>query len=197
MRFEKMVSRGRGILALTMFIALMSAPALASELDGVRFDDQKMIKGRTVVLNGLGCRDEVLHNVKVYVAGLYLESKSGNPRRILRNKTFKHLELKFISKVRQYSINNAWRDGFKRQAGEDLPKFSKQIDRLMNWTTSVGSGDSYSFTYIPQKGLEVRVKGELKGTIEGDEFAQLFFSIWLSDEPVNMRMKAGLLGRNS
>ena len=146
-------------------------------------------------MNGTGIRDEPVYHAKVYEAGLYLESKTKNARRIIRDKGVKHLELRFLSRTRQYSVRKSWEEGFQKQAGQDIEKFRAAIDQLMSWSSSFGAGDVYSFTYVPSKGLEIRVKNKLKGVIEGEEFSRIFFSIWLGRDPVNRTLKAGLLGR--
>jgi len=55
-------------------------------------------------------------------------------------------------------------------------------------------GDRMIFTYRPGRGLEVTVKGVSKGTISGSDFARVFFSIWLGDDPPNDGPREGPLG---
>ena len=55
-------------------------------------------------------------------------------------------------------------------------------------------GEEMMFTYIPDTGLEVSVRGTYMGTIEGSDFATVFFSIWLGDDPPNGGLRRGLLG---
>jgi hypothetical protein len=40
----------------------------------------------------------------------------------------------------------------------------------------------------------VNVNGRSKGTIEGTDFARVFFSIWLGSQPPNPGLRSGLLG---
>jgi hypothetical protein len=56
-------------------------------------------------------------------------------------------------------------------------------------------GDVMSFTATPGKGLEVVVRGDVKGVIEDESFAKAFWSIWLGPEPPNTGLKEGLLGK--
>lgn len=48
------------------------------------------------------------------------------------------------------------------------------------------------FTSRPDAGVDVN--RTVRGTIQGDDFARAFLSIWLGDQPPNPELKAGLLG---
>ncbi len=49
---------------------------------------------------------------------------------------------------------------------------------------------------VPGKGTEVYVNDQLKGTIAGQEFKKVLFSIWLGDKPpVGEGLKKQLLGK--
>lgn len=50
------------------------------------------------------------------------------------------------------------------------------------------------FVAKPGAGVEVNVNGTVKGTVEGDDFAKAFLSIWLGAAPPNPGLKTGLLG---
>jgi len=56
------------------------------------------------------------------------------------------------------------------------------------------SGSSMSFEYEPGVGTHVSRDGEEKAVIEGLEFKQALFGIWLSDKPVSGKLKSSLLG---
>jgi len=55
-------------------------------------------------------------------------------------------------------------------------------------------GDEMTFTSRPGQGLEVHVKGALKGVIEGDDFSRAFWAIFVGDNPPTASLKSGLLG---
>jgi len=58
----------------------------------------------------------------------------------------------------------------------------------------VSEGDEIVLTEIPGKGVEVQVKGKVKGVIPGRAFARALWSIWLGPNPPNEELKEGLLG---
>ena len=63
------------VLAMALTL-LPVVPLTAAELAGVTFDDGAEVAGTHLALNGLGVRKKLI--VKVYVGGLYLESRSGD-----------------------------------------------------------------------------------------------------------------------
>ena len=66
---------------LSMLLAL---PALAAEVSGVKLDDKVSVGGKELVLNGAGVRTKVVF--KVYVASLYLPSKTTDLAGVLASK---------------------------------------------------------------------------------------------------------------
>jgi hypothetical protein len=58
---------------------------------------------------------------------------------------------------------------------------------------SVKEGDQIVMTYLPGKGTAVSVKGTEKGVIEGKDFADALFAVWLGNNPVQEDLKKALL----
>jgi hypothetical protein len=67
-------------VALCVFLAVATVPPIwAGELAGVTLDDTVTLNDADLVLNGMGLRKKLW--VEVYVAGLYLPSKTSDPGR--------------------------------------------------------------------------------------------------------------------
>lgn len=81
-------------------------------------------------------------------------------------------------------------------SAEELTRIMPAIEQINSYYPDVKSGDQIVITYIPGRGCEVKVKGEVKGIVPGDEFARAFFAIWVGEHPVDERAKAQLLGKN-
>jgi hypothetical protein len=79
-------------------------------------------------------------------------------------------------------------------AKEHLAALQERIDKLKGWMADMQSGQRLTFIHKPGAGLQVEVKGAVKGTIPGDDFATAFLSIWLGTHPPNPGLKSGLLG---
>jgi hypothetical protein len=179
---------GSAILAFTV------APASAKECHGVTFPDRTQVGTIALTLNGLGLRQATLLRVNVYVAALYLASKSTDANAILGSTTPKKLVLHFVRDVDAAELQKAWEEGFANNAKDQLPALQPRVDKLKSWMTDVKSGQQLTFTHRPGAGIEVDVNGTVKGTVEGDDFARAFYSIWLGSRPPNAGLKAGLLG---
>lgn len=170
---------------------LLAGSAGAKTLAGVTMPAQKTIAGKTLKLNGLGLREATMFKVDVYVAGLYVEVPSKSAKTLLDAEGVKHLELKFVRDVSAKDLSGAWAKGLKKNGGgAAIKKKIKRLDGMMN---AVKKGDSMSVTYVPKKGVEVKVNGKSKGTIEGKAFARWLFAIWLGPNPPNAGLKKGLL----
>lgn len=185
-----------GVVTAVAALTLGSPESTAATREGVTMKDTITVAGEQLQLNGMGVRLATVMNVKVYVAGLYVESPTSQPQEIIGSKDPKHLALSFVRDVEKGDIVKAWKEGFAKNNDEKTVQTLKpRIDQLNGWMTNMKKGESLVFTYIPQKGTQVAVAGQIKGTIPGDDFARALFSIWLGPNPPNQELKAGLLGK--
>lgn len=191
----------RSIAAIAMAVATLAvlllgvAPASAGTKGGLSMPDSITVDDTPLVLNGMGIREATILKVDVYVAGLYLERRSGDPAAILASNERKQLSLHFVRDVDHGDITDAWNEGFKKNAPDQLKQLRARIDKLNGWMSDIKKGEELVFTFRPGKGVTVSVKGTSKGTIEGDDFARALLSIWLGDPP-NQGLKDGLLGKS-
>ncbi len=177
-----------------MAFLLVAAPAFGAERAGVKMPDTITVAGKQLVLNGLGVREATIFNVDVYVAGLYLEAKSSNGDQIASSEQVKRINMVFVRDVDRSDIVDAFRDGFKRNGG-DMNKLKDRLGKLNGWMTDIKKGQTLSFTYEPGKGTTVELKGEVKGVIEGADFATAVFRNYIGPKPPNSGLKNGLLGK--
>lgn len=170
-------------------------PAAAGELAGVSMPDTSTVDGNALVLNGMGLREKMW--IDVYVAGFYLEDKSQDAAAILAADQVKHLRMHFVyKKVGAKKLTAAWTDGLKANAGERMDALATGLTQLNSWMEDVSKGDELVFTSVPGNGLQVEVKGQLKGVIDDEEFSRAFWSIFIGDKPPTEKLKRGLLGQN-
>lgn len=180
-------------ISVLLMLVLIGSSADAGEKGGVTMPDTAEVGGKTLQLNGMGIREATVLNIDVYVAGLYLETKSQDANAILNSKENKRLVLKFVRDVDQSDVTKAWLDGFERNAPNQMAALKARIDTINSWMSAMKVGQSMAFTYSGGK-VEVSVNGVSKGAIQGDDFARAFFSIWLG-KPPNRGLKKGLLGK--
>ena len=160
----------------------------------VNSPDQAVVDGATLALNGLGLRQATALKVNVYVAALYVAKPGNDPDAILAASTPKQLVLHFVRGVGRSDLTKAWDEGFAANAEGQLSALKERIEKLKSLMTDMKSGERLSFTYKPGGGVIVDTAGTVKGTVEGDDFAKAFLSIWLGAHPPNASLKAGLLG---
>jgi hypothetical protein len=175
-----------------VFVLAFGAQALGATLAGVALPDTVEVAGQKLVLNGMGIRKATILKVKVYVAGLYLGSRSSDPKQIL-GATTKRVVLRFVRDVDRNDIVKAWAEGFKKNGGSS-PALAPRVAQLNGWMADMKEGKSLVFTQAASS-VEVSVAGVVKGKIQGDDFAAALFSIWLGPDPPNEELKSGLLGK--
>jgi hypothetical protein len=169
-------------------------PALGAECLKASFSDSVKAGGTDLVLNGLGIRKATFLNVEVYVAGLYLPQKSGDPAKIIGANQPWQLMLRFVRDVDASDIRDAWEEGFKKNSGDKLAALQPRIKTLNARMVDFKEGQYLAFTEDPAKGVAVDVNGASGGAIEGPDFGNALLSIWLGREPPNDDLKSGLLG---
>jgi len=162
-------------------VCLFTLPLLAGTRSGVTMSDSIVIDNQTLELNGLALRKKVIF--KVYVAGLYLPQKQKSAEAILAADEMRCMQMHFVRSVDASKINEGWRDGLSANTANASPELKKQFDTLYSWMEKVKDGDLLSFTYIPGQGTRVKVKGQLKGTLEGKAFADALLACWIGPKP--------------
>lgn len=177
------------ITALALAIA---SPALAASKSGVTLADEVQVAGRRLVLNGLGVREATMFNVKVYVAGLYLEAKSTDPAEILSGDKAWEIQMKFKRDVEREKLTDAWEEGFEKNGNGAL---KGQVAKLSALMQDLKEGETMIFAYAPGVGTRVDVAGAEKGTIPGADFGRALLAVWLGPNPPNDGLKSGLLGK--
>jgi len=171
-----------------------TSAAQAATLAGVEVEDTLQAGGATLQLNGAGLRDRFF--IKLYVAGLYTEAGSGAAEEIRQADAPMAITLDIVSdRVTRDKMIEALNDGFATATGGDTAPVADGMARLqaaMGDTMSAGS--SMTFAYEPGIGTRVSRDGTEQAVIEGLPFKQALFGIWLSDRPVDKKVKTGLLG---
>lgn len=178
-----------GLLAGTGF-----SGSNGKECAGIAFPEQVAVGNDTLTLNGLGLRQATLLKVDVYVAAFYVTKTSDDASAILRSNTPKEIILHFIRDVDRSDLVKAWGEGFENNAGGQLPVLAERVAAFKDMMVDMEAGQQMRLVHAPATGIHVEVKGTLKGTVKGDDFAQALFSIWLGRHPPNADLKAGLPG---
>lgn len=170
----------RTLIAL-LLIAAFAAPASAGSLAGITFPDGVKLGEKNLVLNGMALRTKLIF--KVYVAGLYLSAKEGDPGTILAGDGSRRMVMHFLRKVESEKISEAWKDGLKANTPNAGSEVKQQFDQLSGWMEEMKEGDRLQLTYVPGEGTTVEVKGKVKGMIAGKLFADALLACWIGPQP--------------
>ena len=170
----------------------LAASASAGEFAGVKMPDTITAEGKTLKLNGMGLRKKVIF--KVYVAGLYVESPSKDSAAIISAEEVKRMQLSVLRSLSTAQIAEAIEEGFEKGAKGQTTALKARLEKLRTMIPNVVEGDQIVFTYVPGKGTVVSAKGTEKGVIEGKDFADALFSVWIGPTPVQEDLKRNLLG---
>ena len=166
---------------LVLLAAMLVLPLGGGELKGVKMEDSITIDGKTLLLNGMALRKKMIF--KVYVAGFYLPKKEKSSEKILSADTCRVTIMHFLRSVGAGKINGAWYDGLEDNTPGHSKELKAKFDVLAKYMEKMKDGGRIIFSYLPGKGTEVKVNGNVKGTIEGKDFADALFSCWIGKKP--------------
>ena len=179
------------ILSIAVITLVALSPTRAATLAGVSFPDQLTVGGKTVVLNGLGLRTATLLRVKVYVIGLYLESKSSDPQAIIASGDNKRIAMHFVHDVTGKELRGGWTEGFE----DNTPDTTGIRDEIAKFNASmcdVKNGDSIVLDFAGDT-VNVLINDTRIDTLTGKAFQQALLAIWLGPKPPNEPLKQGIL----
>jgi len=179
-----------GVLSVLLLLAGSTATS-AREVAGVNLPDTVSAAGKTLVLNGAGLRTRFFF--KVYVIGLYLEKPTTDAGAVLGADSVRRAELHILRSLSGSEISGAIASAFNENAGDAAPRLQERLQRFEAMFPAVEAGDVITLTYVPGPGTSVEAKGKQVGTIEGKDFADVLFSVWIGAKPVDATLKQALL----
>jgi hypothetical protein len=134
-----------------------------------------------------------LNNVKVYVMGLYLESKSSDPQSIIASGGNKRIAMHFVHDVSADKLRGGWAEGFEDNT-VDVAGIDAEIEKFNASMRDVKSGDSIVLDFSSDS-VDVLINDTRIDSISGKAFQRALLAIWLGPKPPNQELKQGILGR--
>lgn len=174
-----------------------AVPASARDIAGVQVaETHQGADGVALTLNGAGIRSKMFF--KIYVAGLYLENPATEATAVLADTGHKQMIMHFLyNEVGREKLVDAWNEGFAGNLSrEQRASLAPRIEQFNAMFATVTKGDTIVLEYIPERGTSVTIAGEVRGAVEGKDFCDALFSIWLGEKPVTKDLKNDLLGYN-
>lgn len=163
-------------------------------IERVDFDRRITVDDQDFVLHGVGLlRYRVIF--RAYVGALYV-GDGHSIDALWEKSTPVRLELEYFWAIRGDQFGPAAEPFLEDNlTEEEWDSIRDRAQQLADLYEDVQPGDRYALTFIPGRGTELALNNEPLGVIEGDDFARLYFRIWLGDAPIDRRFRDQLLTR--
>jgi hypothetical protein len=182
------------ILLISIFTIQMGIAQ--TEVGSVTLPDQVNFGGESLILNGGGVRKKAMV-LKLYSGGLYLITKSSDAKGVINaDKTMAiklHITSSFVSSE---AMSEAILEGFDASMDGDTSSLSSEINKFIGFfKEEIVEDNIFDITYQKGKGVVVYKNGKEKGAVKGMSFKKALYGIWLGSDPVDSKLKKGMLGK--
>lgn len=181
-----------------MIVFLMVSVCSARVVDGVDMPETLQVGDAILVLNGVGTRT-IAFVIKPYVGGLYLKNAETDAKKIMMADETMAIRLNIISSTGRGTMMNALRKGLRSSLdamGGDFEMIRTRFDAFQEFfpEDKFEEGNFVDFAYLPGEGLKVYKNDGFVGLIEGIDFKQAFFGIWLNEpSPADSDLKTAMI----
>jgi hypothetical protein len=179
-------------IMILMLTGLLSAPAGAVQIEGVKLADTATVAGRELVLNGAGLRKRLLFDV--YVASLYLPTKVSAAAAVLKAEP-RRVRIDMLRDVAADVFLETLKDGIEANTSQtDRDAIRPQMSELAAVITAIGEtkeGDTITLDFVGGSTV-VTFNGVEKTRIAGEGFNRALLKVWLGDHPAQADLKEAL-----
>ena len=189
-------------LGLTLGLASLGAagPALALDVAGVHFDDQIVVAGKPLRLNGAGVGYRFLF--KVYAVGLYLPERRFSAQEVMGNDEPRRMVITALRELSSSDFNDAVMNHFGPRGEEPDARAAQKVLHLGRIITSqapvLKTGDSLTLDWQPGLGMSMSYNQNVTPLPGHDvAFYNTLLAIWLGDKASDPTLRSNLLGRPS
>lgn len=187
----------RALVLMGLALTLHAAHATVN-VSGVRFEEQIVLQGATLQLNGAGVRYKTI--VRVYAAGLYVGQKGSTPEALLAGPGPKRITITMLRDIDANELGKL----FIRGVEDNTPKSEMasliqgllRMGQLFAEQKQLKSGDTFSIDWLPGTGTVITLRGVTQpDPIKEQAFFNALLRIWLGPNPADNRLKNALLGQ--
>jgi hypothetical protein len=182
------------ILLFCLFI--FSTSLAAKQVEGVDIPDTLELANSdtALILNGSGVREKFF--LDIYIGALYLPARTSDASAILSDdgpaSVLMHVLYSELSKKK---ITGGWNDGLEANLSDtEMRALKPRLEKFYSLFQTLHKGDELRIDYIPETGTEVRINGEWRGAVEGNDFCRALLKIWIGTHPISDSLKQGMLG---
>ncbi|ARV19000.1 hypothetical protein AEP_02071 [Curvibacter sp. AEP1-3] len=183
-----------GLLTLCTSLTVMAA----TDINGVKVEDNITLAGSKLQLNGAGIRYKAIF--KVYVGELHTTQKVSSLDELIAAPGPKRLSMTFLREIEAGPFGKLLTRGVE----DNVPKneMSKLVPGLIRMgdiftvNKALMPGDVIHLDWIPGTGMVVTAKGKVQGEpFKEPEFFKAIMSIWFGPSPADFKLKEALLGQ--
>ncbi len=183
-----------GLLTLCTSLTVMAA----TDINGVKVEDNITLAGSKLQLNGAGIRYKAIF--KVYVGELHTTQKVSSLDELIAAPGPKRLSMTFLREIEAGPFGKLLTRGVE----DNVPKneMSKLVPGLIRMgdiftvNKALLPGDVIHLDWIPGTGMVVTAKGKVQGEpFKEPEFFKAIMSIWFGPSPADFKLKEALLGQ--
>ena len=131
----------------------------------------------------------------LYDLTLYTDAApQSSPAEVLNGQHSMRLEFTYLRTIKKSIILEAAEKMLDRNLSAiEFSSIEDRIEQLNAAYTTVRRGDQSALSYQNGHGTTLEINGQPIITIPGDDFAPLYFRIWLGDQPISKEMRDQLL----
>ena len=195
---SRLISSLRHSLLAAALALPLTAFAQTVDLAGIKYPPTATAGSSTLLLNGAGIRYRFV--VKVYTAGLYLQTKAATAEAVLAAPGPKRLHIVMLRDIDGNELGRLFTRGMQDNAPRE--EFSKSIPGTLRIAEifaakkRLSNGESFTVDWTPGQGTSISINGKAQGEpIKEPEFFSALLRIWLGQQPADAGLKASLLGR--
>jgi len=185
------------VFAMFSLLLIFGTGAQAqTKIGGIAMPNVMKADGQYLKMNGGGIREKMW--IDLYVGVLYLENKTSDADKIIKADEPMAIKMKIISgMVSNSKLEDAVRDGMEKSTGGDISKVEARMETLIKkgFSADVVDGDLFDLVYIPGKGTTLKKNNKDLVTVEGLDFKEALFGVWLCDDPADDNLKKKMLGK--
>lgn len=179
---------------ITLLALLLSLPAAALDIHGVKLADKTEVAGHELVLNGAGTRMKLVF--KVYIGSLFLPQRAKDIDAVLAQSP-RRIRMDLLRNLSADQLSDALLDGLKdNNSAAELVAVRGETDQMVKAMKGFGDikeGSVVTLDFV-DSATRIALDGTLKATIPGEAFNRALTRVWLGDHPVQGDLKKAMLG---
>ena len=189
-------------MGMTLCMACLGVAGSAQALDlaGVHFNEQIVVAGTPLRLNGAGVGYRFLF--KVYAVGLYLPERRYSAQEVMNTDEPRRMVITALRELSSQDFNEAVMSHFGPRGEDPDARAAQKVLHLGRIITSqapvLKKGDSLTLDWVPNTGMSISYNQSVT-PLPGHDlgFYNTLLTVWLGDKASDTALRSHLLGRPS